>query len=173
MTTTAPTDHRIADLVAALRVATGRPGSDAAVAARVAATLAEQPGLPLLGELRGTPERVAGHLLHAERDLSVLALVWLPGQVTSIHDHLCWCVVHVAHRTVRETRFRVEGAGLTTTGSRPRAAGATSVLVPPDDIHRIGNDTLDTAVTLHVYGMDLRTGSSTRRRYLDVARGVA
>ena len=45
-----------------------------------------------------------------------------------------------------------------------------SVLLPPHDIHRIGNDAADTAITLHVYGMDLRTGGSTRRRYDEIGR---
>jgi predicted metal-dependent enzyme (double-stranded beta helix superfamily) len=33
------------------------------------------------------------HLLHVSecRRLSVVALVWLPGQSTPIHDHVSWC----------------------------------------------------------------------------------
>lgn len=142
-------------------------GSAAAVATRVARAVAEHPPALPPGGLPGSTDRVAGHLLHAEEGLSLIALVWLPGQVTRIHDHLCWCVVHVLQGSVRETRYRDDDGRLTTRGPRRRATGATSVLLPPHDIHRIGNDSADTAITLHVYGMDLRTGGSTRRRYDD------
>lgn len=30
-----------------------------------------------------------------DRQLSIVALVWLPGQRTPIHDHVSWCVVGV------------------------------------------------------------------------------
>src|SRR3954462_13017853 len=38
-------------------------------------------------------------LLHVEpeRRFFMLALVWLPGQETAVHDHVSWCVVGV-HR---------------------------------------------------------------------------
>src|SRR3954447_19048234 len=46
------------------------------------------------------------HLLHVSesRRLSVVALVWLPGQRTPIHDHVSWCVVGVYRGRERETR---------------------------------------------------------------------
>jgi predicted metal-dependent enzyme (double-stranded beta helix superfamily) len=41
------------------------------------------------------------HLLYVapERNVSIVALVWLPGQTTPIHDHVSWCVVGVYERT--------------------------------------------------------------------------
>src|SRR6478609_2366894 len=38
----------------------------------------------------GDPDRYRQHVLHAESDgsFSVVALVWLPGQQTPIHDHV-------------------------------------------------------------------------------------
>lgn len=156
-TTTVTADHRTSDLVTALRGALLPGGTDAAVAARVAAALADRPPAP----------PTAG-LLHAEPGFSVIALAWQPGQRTRIHDHLSWCVVHVLHGEVLETRYRAGAGSLTTTSSDCRAVGTTSVLLPPDDIHRIQNDSpTDTAITLHVYGLDLREGGSTRRRYAD------
>src|SRR5271165_5748283 len=43
------------------------------------------------------PEHYRTHLLAVapSRRFSVLSLVWLPGQVTAIHDHITWCVVGV------------------------------------------------------------------------------
>ena len=30
-----------------------------------------------------------------QRDLSIVSLVWLPGQTTRIRDHVSWCIVGV------------------------------------------------------------------------------
>ncbi|MGI5129286.1 cysteine dioxygenase [Pseudonocardia sp. CA-107938] len=157
MTTTAFSP--MSELVTAFRA--GLRSADPAGA--VARALAVRPPV-----LTGIPHDVSSHLLHAETELSLVALVWRPGRVTPVHDHLCWCVVHVVQGTVTETRYRTQDVLATTSVTRQRV-GATTVLRPPDDIHRIANDTADTAITLHVYGMDLRTGGSTRRRYADPA----
>jgi predicted metal-dependent enzyme (double-stranded beta helix superfamily) len=159
---TITTDRRVCDLVDAIRSGL----QDGGAAATVAALTGRPPVLPP-GGLPGDPAKVAGPLLHAEAELSLIALVWLPGQVTRIHDHLCWCVVHVLQGSVLETRYHAQDDVVTATSARHRPVGSTSVLRPPNDIHRLANVAADTAITLHVYGMDLRTGSSTRRRYAD------
>src|SRR5262249_47647979 len=43
------------------------------------------------------PDHYRQHILHAEEDgrFSIVALVWLPGQSTSVHDHVSWCVVGI------------------------------------------------------------------------------
>ena len=77
-------------------------------------------------------DRYRQHLLHVSpcRRLSIVALVWLPGQRTPIHDHVSWCVVGVYEGRERETRYRaveVDGErGLRGRGQRRRAAPATS-----------------------------------------------
>src|SRR5579862_689436 len=38
---------------------------------------------------------------------SLVALVWLPGQATAIHDHICWCVVGVLEGLEEEKRFHL------------------------------------------------------------------
>jgi hypothetical protein len=44
--------------------------------------------------------------------------------------------------------------------------GSVAALVPPGDIHRVTNDGDRPAISLHVYGADLRQrGTSIRRRY--------
>ena len=43
------------------------------------------------------PDNYVQHVLHVEDDssFSIVSLVWLPHQQTSIHDHVSWCVVGV------------------------------------------------------------------------------
>ena len=43
--------------------------------------------------------------------------------MTRIHDHLCWCVVHVLQGSVLETRYRGD-AGRLTTAARAAAPSA-------------------------------------------------
>src|SRR5579871_2043703 len=53
--------------------------------------------------------RYRAHLLAVapSKKFSVLSMVWLPGQMTPIHDHICWCVVRSEERRVgKECRSR-------------------------------------------------------------------
>ncbi|MBD3930366.1 cysteine dioxygenase family protein [Streptomyces chumphonensis] len=123
----------------------------------------------------GDPEHYRQHLLHAEPGggFSVVALVWLPGQRTSVHDHVSWCVTGVHEGEERERRYRLVPA--TTNGGRARLVateevvnprGAVCGFAPPGDIHRVWNGCADTAISLHVYGADIsRLGTSVRRVY--------
>jgi predicted metal-dependent enzyme (double-stranded beta helix superfamily) len=109
------------------------------------------------------PQRYRVHLLTVapSRRFSVTALVWLPGQVTPIHDHVCWCVVGVVQGTEREQRYSLRESAtgerwLVPLGDEAVPPGHTAALVPPDEnIHRVRNagDTL--AISIHVYGDDL------------------
>jgi predicted metal-dependent enzyme (double-stranded beta helix superfamily) len=117
---------------------------------------------------QGSPDRVASHLLHAEHDFSMVALVWRPGQRTRIHDHLCWCVVYVVQGTEQETRYRDDGDILVETERMQNPVGSVSALAPPGDIHSIRNDSDRTAISLHVYGIDLRVAGSSARRVYDL-----
>lgn len=110
------------------------------------------------------PDRYRPHLVMVAPSgaFSVVALVWLPGQVTPIHDHICWCVVGVLEGIEREERFHLlagaEGERwLCPAGEEGMTRGATAVLVPPDEnIHRVRNAGAALAISLHVYGADLR-----------------
>jgi 3-mercaptopropionate dioxygenase len=119
----------------------------------------------------GDPTAYRQHLLHVAPDgaFSLVALVWLPGQATPVHDHLAWCVVGVHQGAEYETRYRLTRDGrLLPSGSGLAQVGDVSGLLPPGDIHRVHNDGDDVAISLHVYGADLReVGSSIRRRYDD------
>jgi 3-mercaptopropionate dioxygenase len=113
----------------------------------------------------GSADGYRSHTLHVEPDgsFSVVALVWRPGQVTRIHDHLTWCVFGVIQGLEHEELF---GADLSLIGSRENHVGEVSGFAPPGDIHRVHNTGRSTAISIHVYGTDVtRTGSSVRRYY--------
>lgn len=118
----------------------------------------------------GHSDRYQTHVLHSERDssFSVLALVWRPGQVTPIHDHVTWCVFGVIQGVEHEELFALDEAGdyLVEAGSSTNATGEVAGFAPPGDIHRVRNPGPDTAISIHVYGTDIsRLGSSVRREY--------
>ena len=118
------------------------------------------------------PEIVAGERrarqLHVEPDgtFSILALVWAPGQLTRIHDHVTWCVFGVVQGIEHEELFDDQLNLVGVTDNRP---GDVSGFAPPGDIHRLHNITGDVAVSIHIYGTDVtRIGTSVRRYYDNV-----
>jgi 3-mercaptopropionate dioxygenase len=164
----------LAAVVDGLRSATSTTDAPAcAVADTLQATL---PVTTLLDpiELAGRPgPRATSTHLHAETAFSIVAIVWRPGQATSIHDHLAWCVVAVLAGAEHETTYR-RGAGNTlVAGTETRnGMGSVTALIPPGDIHRVRNLDEDIAVSLHVYGADLGAAGSSVRRVYDVHDGT-
>jgi 3-mercaptopropionate dioxygenase len=158
-------------LAAAIRREVRARGSWRDTADRVAAVLRRHlPGPDLL-----TPEQLAGdpagyqtHLVHAEPDgsFSIVVMVWLPGQQTSVHDHLAWCVTAVLQGAEYEEIFAVRDGHLEVVGRNHNAVGSISGFAPPGDIHQVRNSGESIAVSMHVYGTDItRVGSSIRREY--------
>jgi 3-mercaptopropionate dioxygenase len=118
----------------------------------------------------GDPDGYRSHLLHAEPDgtFSIVALVWQPGQMTAIHDHVTWCVFGVIQGIEHEELFRLdEKIGcLVEIGTSTNNAGDVNGFAPPGDIHRVRNVGDETAISIHIYGTDVsRIGSSVRRYY--------
>ncbi len=114
---------------------------------------------------RGSPDSYRGHTLHVEPDgsFSIVALVWRPGQLTRIHDHVTWCTFGVIQGVEHEELF---DADLNLIGESDNHVGDISGFAPPGDIHRVHNTTGETAISIHVYGTDVtRIGSSARRYY--------
>jgi predicted metal-dependent enzyme (double-stranded beta helix superfamily) len=112
------------------------------------------------------------HLLHVSpcRRLSVVSLVWRPGQCTAIHDHVSWCVVGVVCGVEREDRYRLEethgGRALRPAGTVYARRGHVEALEPSGDIHAVTAGGREIAVSIHVYGADISVlGSSIHRRY--------
>jgi 3-mercaptopropionate dioxygenase len=164
-------------LLASIRRAVRAGGDWQQVAVRVAGVLRKQlpePGILTPEQLRGDPAGYQTHLLHAEQDgsFSVTVMVWLPGQQTSIHDHLAWCVTAVLQGTEYEEIFALEpgAAGrdgrLRVIARNENPVGTVAGFAPPGDIHRVTNSGAGTAVSMHIYGTDIsRVGSSIRREY--------
>jgi predicted metal-dependent enzyme (double-stranded beta helix superfamily) len=151
-------------------------GNPYAIANRLRELLAQDNWLAPEDRRPGT-DSYRQHLLHVSpsRRMSVVALVWRPGQRTPIHDHIAWCVVGVYRGFERETRFRLVDYGdqryLQAAGTVEAHPGHVEALVPPaEDIHLVtaGGDEL--TISIHVYGADIsQRGTSIHRRFDDLA----
>ena len=146
-----------------------------AIADRLALLLREPGWLAPEHHLPGT-DTYRQHLLHVtpDRCLSVVALVWLPGQHTPIHDHVSWCIVGVYEGRERETRYRaVESGGgrhLEAVGTIDALPGHVEVIEPdsPEDIHAVTAVGDAPTISIHVYGADIEArGTSIYRRFDD------
>ena len=159
------------DLVARIREQADWAGRPLDTAVSVADLLrAELPSLELLTaeERAYVGPTYARHLLHSEARFSVVAIVWQPGQLTEIHDHIAWCTFGVLQGTEFETLYRDHGDHLTEIGRVANGAGDVSGFAPPGDIHKVHNTGDVTAISLHVYGADLGTNPESVRRVYDL-----
>jgi 3-mercaptopropionate dioxygenase len=165
--------HELAALKTAVRVAVGKGLNWRGTAQLVASALERHlpsPGILTEEQRTGDPDTYKSEVLHAEPDgsFSIVALVWLPGQVTPIHDHVTWCVFGVIQGTECEELFELDRqrTSLVEAGHRVNMTGEVSGFAPPGDIHRVRNAGDLTAISLHIYGTDVsRIGSSVRRHY--------
>jgi len=169
--TTTTLNPTLSALIARLDHATRRHRTLRRTVVGVAAALAPALGQPDLltdDQRAGDEAGYRQHLLHVAPDgaFSLVALVWLAGQHTPIHDHLAWCVVGVHEGVEHEIRYRRARGRLVPTGTGVNRTGSVAGLAPPGDIHLVRNPGPGPAISLHVYGADLRaTGSSIRRTY--------
>jgi 3-mercaptopropionate dioxygenase len=160
-------------LVAGVRAAVDRRDSWRETATRVADVLAANlpaPDVFTAGQRLGDPSGYCSHLLHAEPDgaFSVVGLVWRPGQLTPIHDHVTWCVFGVVQGAEYEELFTLsrDEKSLVPAGENVNGVGEVSGFAPPGDIHRVRNVSTEVAMSIHIYGTDIsRIGSSVRRCY--------
>ena len=168
MTTTATINTELTDLLDGVRKAIGRHSDWGRTAQHVGDQLRAHFPSPdvLTAEQRlGSPDSYQSHTLHVEPDgsFSVIAVVWRPGQLTRIHDHVTWCVVGVIQGVEHEELY---DSDLRLIGASDNHVGEVSAFAPPGDIHRVHNTFGETAISLHIYGTDVtRIGSSVRRYY--------
>ncbi|MBS2038519.1 cysteine dioxygenase family protein [bacterium] len=107
----------------------------------------------------------ARHLVHKESEdgFCVVVMVWSPGQGTPVHDHGgVWCVESCVEGQLAITSYRMLD------GSDPEhvrfkqeeyvevGRGSVGCLIPPFEHHKIHNPFRTTAITIHVYGHELR-----------------
>src|ERR1700753_1556348 len=85
------------------------------------------------GQLAGDPRGYQTHLVHAEPDgsFSIVVMVWLPGQATSVHDHLSWCCTAVLDGTEYAEVYAQRGEHLEIVARNANPAGSVSGFVPP------------------------------------------
>jgi predicted metal-dependent enzyme (double-stranded beta helix superfamily) len=119
-------------------------------------------------ECEPDPDRYRQHILHVDPAgrFSIVALVWLPGQATAIHDHVAWCITGIHTGEESEQQYEIVRAYPTVELRAGEVAlnrpGTVSELPPLGrDIHRVRCVGDDTAISLHIYGTDIaRRGSS-------------
>jgi predicted metal-dependent enzyme (double-stranded beta helix superfamily) len=165
----------LAQLVQSIGLVTATRREPAQVVGEVAQLVRDclaEPELLTPEQREPDPSRYRQHILHVADDgsFSIVALVWLPGQATPIHDHVSWCVVGVYEGQEYETRYLWEDRDgsprLVPVGQSINPTGSIAALVPPGDIHRVTNRGQGLAISLHVYGADIaQLGSSIRRCY--------
>jgi len=118
------------------------------------------------------------YLLHrGSNGLSIVSIVWGPGDHIDPHDHLTWGMIGVMENCLTETRFkRIDDqkrngfATLEKTRADKTRPGEISLLVPvSDEIHQIDNETDRPTVEIHVYGKDL---SKLNRHKFDLKTNV-
>jgi predicted metal-dependent enzyme (double-stranded beta helix superfamily) len=118
---------------------------------------------------RSAPDHYQRNAIHIapEGDLSLFALVWLPGQWTPVHDHGSWGVVGVVQGLLEERSYMAADGDITAdTGIRLRRGGVillnpgavTSFVPNPDHTHMTGvAEPGETCVSLHLYGRNMNS----------------
>src|SRR5919112_1261846 len=154
---------RLSPLVAGIRTAVDSDADWAETAQLVADQLRRHLPTPdvLTAEQRlGSPDDYCAHDLYVEPDgsFSIVALVWRPGQITRIHDHVTWCVLGVIQGVEHEELF---DADLNPMGEGNNQVGGVSASAPPGTPPRAPTTADETAISIHVYGTDVaRVGTS-------------
>jgi predicted metal-dependent enzyme (double-stranded beta helix superfamily) len=134
---------------------------------------------------RSDPGHYARNAIHIapSGNLSLFALVWLPGQWTPVHDHGSWGVVGIV-RGVLEERSYMSATGEITVDRDIRLKrggvvllnpGSVSSFVPnPDHIHMTGvSGEREGCISLHLYGRNMNSFhiydvAAGTRRMIDV-----
>lgn len=87
----------------------------------------------------------------------VMALVWGQGDCTPIHAHGTWGIEAVIQNHVRVTTYTYCEKNPKEIGSVVLPAGSVAYVLPPDaDVHRVAQWGDRTAITLHIYGHELK-----------------
>lgn len=101
-------------------------------------------------------DKYARNLVHRNEHCELLILTWLPGQVTSIHDHgdkQCWISVHTGQLTFKTYGPIVDESKLPAAIGSAHVQEVGSPLYIDDGIgiHSIANASKKPAVSMHLY----------------------
>jgi 3-mercaptopropionate dioxygenase len=125
------------------------------------------------------PDHYARRLVYADpaTGVSVIAMVWAPGQSTPLHDHSgLWGVEAVLSGEIESVPFDLIGQQneqyTFRAGPVERVPkGSTSYLIPPFEHHMTRNVSNEVAISLNIYGGEMQacniflpTGSGTYSR---------
>jgi predicted metal-dependent enzyme (double-stranded beta helix superfamily) len=118
--------------------------------------------LPLLEEAKGTEDWYVARRYDAQDgSYSLQIFVWPPGTKTQIHDHTTWGAYCCAVGSVLEERYERLDDGSQLNHARLKKVwqlawskedGASTVLPYDEGIHRVGNLSSKTAISVHLYG---------------------
>lgn len=129
------------------------------------AALLQSGSLKLDGRFyRTKPDGYARRLLHRDDAgrYTVVVMTWSPGQSTPVHDHGgIWCIDGVVEGEVEVTQYELIEACDAAHRFEHRGAvragiGCTGSLIPPHEYHRMANPTSEPAITIHIYGGEIR-----------------
>jgi 3-mercaptopropionate dioxygenase len=102
----------------------------------------------------------------ADPEFVVLAYIWEPGMVDTVHDHGSWGVLSCLFGKIDEIKYSRldDGSREGFAELRPHSPllmnpGETTTILPLDQgIHRLGNVAEGYSVSIHVYGQPVRRG---------------
>jgi predicted metal-dependent enzyme (double-stranded beta helix superfamily) len=177
LTTKSATVHTggIGLLAAEVRAACDEPET---MRQRIRAALAHVVAIPQLLRLdQRVPQAgcYARHVLYSDPAgrFTIVAIVWGAGQFSPAHAHHTWCAYAVYENTLEETVFAWNAATgqaeQVRTESRPAGHSCFSA-AGLDQIHRLGNSGPDSAISIHVYGVEGERVATHVNRKVDVAR---
>jgi predicted metal-dependent enzyme (double-stranded beta helix superfamily) len=116
---------------------------------------------------RSDPDHYARNAIYIcpKGDLSLFAIVWLPGQWTPVHDHGSWGVVGVVRGMLEERAYMSADGEIGRDSNITLKRGGVTLLVPsaissfvpnPDHIHMTGvSAEREPCVSLHLYGRNM------------------
>ena len=101
----------------------------------------------------GTPREGKIGILHHDRDLTILNVVWTPGMAVYPHDHRMWAVIGIYGGREENFFFRRADKGLTRHGMKELNARDVAPL-GKSIIHAVTNPLDRITAAIHVYGGD-------------------
>jgi len=101
----------------------------------------------------GTPREGKIGILHHDRDLTILNVVWTPGMAVYPHDHRMWAVIGLYGGREDNTFYRRSPEGLQVAGGKQLETGNVAVLGQAI-IHSVANPLRAFTGAIHIYGGD-------------------